>query len=107
MGRRSKAKVQEIACRIKACLVEHYGEGIQSVLLYGSCARGQAKTESDIDLLVLVDESLKPSAVRRDLSEFSMLEKDELVSVIVLPRAIYENENSIFLRHVRQEAVQV
>ncbi len=110
MGTKSRAKVREIASQIKAYLVQRYGRGIDSVLLYGSCARGQARAESDIDLLVLVDDSLRPSEVRKSLSNFIydiLLEKDELVSVIVLPRSVYEKGGSIFLRRVRQEAVQI
>ncbi len=110
MEAKSRAKAQEIASQVKAYLIQRYGSGIDAVLLYGSCARGQARAESDIDLLVLVENSIKPSAVRKELSDFLydiLLEKDELVSVIVLPKSVFENQDSLFLRRVRQEAVRV
>jgi len=37
-------------------LEEHFGEKLSSICLFGSVARGKAKPESDIDILVLVDE---------------------------------------------------
>ena len=36
-----------------------YGKKLKSVILYGSAARGTATPESDIDIMILVDTSLK------------------------------------------------
>lgn len=41
--------------QIKARLQAVYGDRLQGVVLYGSEARGDAETDSDIDLLVLLD----------------------------------------------------
>ena len=47
--------VGEIAERCKALLEAHYGSRLEGVVLYGSAARGQARMDSDVDLLVLLD----------------------------------------------------
>jgi predicted nucleotidyltransferase len=107
---KSRVDVQPILDQIKAYLRQRFGDSIESILLYGSYARGSAKPESDIDLLVLVHDSLNPAEVRQSLSDILydiLLEHDELVSVIVLPKSRYEADNSMFLHHVRQEAVQI
>jgi predicted nucleotidyltransferase len=40
----------------KALLTAHYGSKLKGVLLYGSTARGEDALDSDIDLLVLLEE---------------------------------------------------
>jgi predicted nucleotidyltransferase len=46
----------EILDRCKQILSAHYGSALEGVLIYGSVARGEAETGSDIDLLILLNE---------------------------------------------------
>jgi len=85
-----------------------YGGKIKKVILYGSYVRSQATTDSDIDVLVLVDNSLNPSEVRESLSELLfdiLLEESELFSVIVVPEHLYETYNSPFILSVKKEGL--
>ncbi len=103
-------KVKRLVDQVKAFLHEKYGEGIKRVILYGSHARGEATEDSDVDVLVLTDPSLKPSEVRKSLSDllFDMLmDEGELVSVIVVPEDFFEGHNLPFMLNVRQEGVAV
>ena len=45
---------EELLAEIKARLLAAYGSRLQSVVLYGSEARGDAEPDSDIDVLVLL-----------------------------------------------------
>jgi len=54
----------ELLDRIKSRLAEAHGERLRGVILYGSEARGEAGPDSDVDLLVLLDE---PVDLGRDL----------------------------------------
>ncbi len=104
------AKVKRLVEQIKVFLHEKYGEGIKRVILYGSHARGEATEDSDVDVLVLTDPSLKPSEVRKSLSDllFNMLmDEGELVSVLVIPEDFFEDHNLPFMLNVRQEGVAV
>ena len=101
-------KINRLIDQIKKCLVEMYGEKIKRVLLYGSYVRGEVTKDSDVDLLVVVDESLKPFEVRESLSDLLfdiLLEEDELISVIVIHESFYENYKSPFMLNVKREGI--
>ena len=46
----------EILGRCKQILKEHYGPSLEGLLIYGSVARGEDETGSDIDLLILLNQ---------------------------------------------------
>ncbi|MDH5186611.1 MAG: nucleotidyltransferase domain-containing protein [candidate division WOR-3 bacterium] len=101
-------RIRQLVNQIKEQLVKMYEDKIKQVILYGSYVRGEANKDSDIDILVLVDESLNPFEVRKSLSDLLfdiLLEKGELISVIAVPERFYENYNSPFIINVKKEGV--
>ena len=59
---------------------------------------------------MLVDDSVNPSDVRRSLSDLLfdiLLEKGELISVVVLPQTFFENYNYPFVINVRREGIKI
>jgi predicted nucleotidyltransferase len=94
----------------KEYLIDIYGERIKQVMVYGSYARGKATEESDIDVLIVVDDSLNSFEVRKSLSDILfdiLLENGELISVIAIPESYFKNYNSPFLLNVKEEGVTV
>ncbi|MEA1870520.1 MAG: nucleotidyltransferase domain-containing protein, partial [Euryarchaeota archaeon] len=92
-------KIRQLVTRINNHLTNLNGEKIKKVILYGSYARGEATKDSDIDVLVVVDDSLD-SEVRRSLSDIIfdiLLEKGELISVVAVPESFFVSYNSPFL----------
>ncbi len=103
-------RIRAIGRRIRQFLEAQYGSGIKAVILYGSYARGTATEDSDVDILVVVDDALKPHEVRGSLSDLLLdilLEEGELVSVIVVPESIHKSSNTPFLLNVREEGVRL
>ncbi|MFQ5772736.1 MAG: nucleotidyltransferase domain-containing protein [bacterium] len=101
-------RVKSLINQIKAHLIKTYGEGIKKVILHGSCVRSETTRDSDIDILVLVDQSLNPFEVRESLSDLLfdiILNEGELVSVIVVPEDFFESYNSPFILNVKKEGV--
>ena len=100
--------VKRLVDQVKAHLSEKYGQRIKRVIVYGSHARGDATKDSDVDVLVLVDQSLKPSEVEESLSDLLfdiILDEGELVSVIAIPEQRFEHYNSPFMLNVRKEGI--
>jgi predicted nucleotidyltransferase len=100
--------VHQLVGQVKEHLLKLYGDKIKQVILYGSQARGEATEDSDVDVLVVVDDSLDPSAVRNSLSDLLfdlLLETNELISVIVIPEQLFTTYHSPFLLSVKEEGV--
>jgi len=101
-------EIRKVGEQLWAHLKEQYGSKALRVILYGSYARGGATSESDVDVLVVVDDALDPWEVRRSLDGVLLdilLEKGFLVSVLVVPKSFYEGYNSPFMIQVRREGI--
>ena len=101
-------KIKKIVNQLKAHLTKMYGKNIKKVILYGSHVRNEATIDSDIDILVLVDNSVNPFEVRDSLSDILfniLLNEGELVSVIAIPEQFFENYNSPFVINVKKEGL--
>jgi uncharacterized protein len=72
-----------IITKCKEILTKYYGKRLKDVILYGSVARKQATTASDIDLLVLLTPPLDYFSELRQLVDVLypiQLESEQLIS---------------------------
>lgn len=95
---------------VKEGLEGIYGEGLKGVTLYGSYARGEEDRESDIDLVVVLDQ-LHHYAAEVDrtgylISELSLKHGVSVSRVFVSPRDGSDRE-APFLVNAREEAIPV
>jgi uncharacterized protein len=86
------------------------GGQLEAVYLFGSRSRGEARADSDIDVLVVVSGAFdygdlirRTSAAVSDLS----LRYDVVVSCAFVSKERFERERSPFLLNVRREAVAI
>lgn len=87
-----------------------YGERLKAVILYGSQARGEPTTESDIDLLVVLQGEIVPGReIERmlDLITDLNLEHTVLLSVLPMSESEYVEVNSPLLLNVRREGIVI
>ena len=90
-----------------------FGSRLDSVILYGSYARGDYDDESDIDVMALVDmDRQELAAYRRPVSDFSSdldLKYDVLLSIKLQDKATFEKYLSVlpFFKNVIQEGVVI
>jgi predicted nucleotidyltransferase len=99
-----------IAREVARELRDIYGARLRDVVLYGSSARGDAQPDSDIDLLIVLDEV--PSR-QRELARMSdvlwrhSLSNDVVLSEIPISESEYQDHRDPLLERVRAEGVSV
>ena len=89
--------------------LEKYGEKIESIILFGSVARGEAKEDSDIDILIVTkDEDFRLRRALIGIAFDILMQTEENISVKVLSKTDFDrNKNFSFLRNVISEGVKV
>ncbi|MBM4033185.1 MAG: nucleotidyltransferase domain-containing protein [Planctomycetes bacterium] len=110
VSRRRMRADDPILLKCKAVLKAMYGDRLKAVILYGSTARGEDTTESDVDLLVLLDGPVNAGAeIRRIWEELYpvQLECDRAISIRPADAASYERGESMLYQNIHDEGVPV
>jgi predicted nucleotidyltransferase len=98
--------IQAILGRCRALLAQHYGPRLKKVILFGSMARGDATTESDIDLLAVLEGPVDVVAETLRLVEVLyplQLESDHYISAKVAQAEEYEAGRLQLYRNIQRE----
>ncbi len=109
----SESSLRELLNRIYTGTTDIVGSSLCDVILFGSYARGDYDSESDIDIALIMDltrEDMKQ--FDNDICHFSSeisLENDVLVSIISIPAKEFEywKQELPFYRNVDTEGVRL
>ena len=102
-----RAALDEYLDRLRA----RFGDRVLRVILYGSRARGEGDAESDLDVLVVVDDGDYPFHREVALEAFEpSLKHSALISPQVWDRARYEQQRAwrlLFFRNLERDGIQL
>jgi len=106
----SDSQITTILRVLRRELSRELGNQLETVLLFGSRARGESRKDSDIDVLIVVrgefdygDLIKRTSKIVSDLS----LQHDVVISRAFASKERFENEQSPFFLNVRREGVVI
>jgi uncharacterized protein len=100
--------LQAILGNLKQELAELYGDRLRQLTLFGSQARGDAESGSDIDVLVVLRSTVSPGEeIKRTgkLVANLSLHYEVVISCLFMGEAQYQTRNGSLLRNIRKEGV--
>ena len=106
----TEAKIRKVVEEFAAAAKKIYGSKLISIILYGSCARGDFKSDSDIDLMVLLNVPKEEiNAERKDISDKLDLDYDVVLTPVFQSYPLFQKymSASVFYQNVQREGVRI
>jgi predicted nucleotidyltransferase len=103
-------KLRTILAELRRRFEAFYGERLVQMVLFGSRARGDAKPDSDVDVLIVLRAPVNPGEeITRtgELTAAFCLQYDIVISRIFMSVEQFSSEQSPLLLNVRREGVPV
>ncbi|NJK69672.1 MAG: nucleotidyltransferase domain-containing protein [Microcoleus sp. SU_5_3] len=103
-------RIKTITAKTRQGLKKLYGEQLDKIVLFGSQARGNARPDSDIDILIVLKNSFNYSQESDRISIFIAdlcLEYNVLISCAFATNEQFHHHNNGFFRNIRREGLAI
>ena len=103
-------KLEKITGVLSAELSRLLGDRLVGIYLYGSQARGDAKPDSDIDVLVVVSGTFDYFGLVEETGQMVAdlsLDNDTVIALAFVSEEDYKNRHTPLLMNARQEAISL
>jgi predicted nucleotidyltransferase len=104
------ARLNPILQELRHGLDGIYGRRLAALVLFGSQARNEAASDSDIDVLVVLRGKVNPGLEIQRLSPFTsklMLKHEVVIACAYISNEDFETEQSPLMLNVRREGVSL
>jgi predicted nucleotidyltransferase len=101
-------KIQNLMVKLRHGLEALYADRLRGVYLYGSFARGEQESDSDVDVLIILDRIEAYGAEIDRTSELISslsLQNDLSLSRVFVSEEAWQDARSTFLASVREYAI--
>ena len=105
-----KKQLRRILQLLRKELNAALGERVEKIILYGSQARGEARDDSDIDVLIVLKDDFKYGLMLRKTSKIVArlsLENDVVISRAFATQQQYEQSKMPFLMNIRRDGIAI
>lgn len=104
------ASTQSLLTQLHEYLKTLYGKRLCQVMLFGSHARGDARPDSDVDVLVVLAGAVNPGQEIANISEFLAdlsLEYDKVIGCLFMDETRFTTRQGPLLRNIRREGIAI
>ncbi|MFZ5452216.1 MAG: nucleotidyltransferase domain-containing protein [Thermodesulfobacteriota bacterium] len=109
-GRQIPPDVQQALKELRDYLAKVYGERLRGVYLYGSYARGDFHADSDVDVLIVLEGTVRPGQEIDRIGDGVAdicLEHSMLIATYPVPEEWLKERKSPLFENVRREGVRL
>lgn len=109
----TEKKIREVVEKFAEEAKRIYGSKLIEIILYGSCARGDFKSDSDIDIMILLNVPREDINTERkriyDVSDRLDLDYDVVLTPVFQNYQLFQKymEASVFYRNVQKEGIKI
>jgi predicted nucleotidyltransferase len=102
--------IKEILEEVGEKLKKLYGENLRGIILYGSYARGEATEDSDIDLIILLEDI---EDISKEWERYFPIiyeiafRNDAVISIVPLKERDYYSKNHPFILNAKKEGIKI
>jgi uncharacterized protein len=102
------ASTQSLLAQLHTHLKSLYGKRLYQVMLFGSHARGEARPDSDVDVLVVLKGVVNAGQEISNISDFLAdlsLEYDKVIGCLFMDEIRFTTRQGPLLRNIRREGI--